>query len=66
MNHYFTNANYWFLMTNAPRGMIWFDREPVSFKKDSDFDTDNAKAKAYMRFSCGWTDARGIFGSNAP
>jgi len=64
--HYFTNANYWFLRTNAPAGMKWLDREAVSFKKDTDFDTDNAKAKAYMRFSCGWTDARGIFGSAAP
>jgi hypothetical protein len=66
VSHYFTNTNYWFVRTNAPRGMIWFDREPVSFKKDTDFDTDNAKAKAYMRFSCGWTDPRGLYGSNAP
>jgi len=66
VNHYFTNTNYWFLRTNAPRGMIWMDREGVSFKKDSDFDTDNAKAKSYMRFSCGWTDPRGLYGSAAP
>lgn len=65
VNHYLTNANYWFLRTNAPNGMVWMDREAVSFTKDSDFDTDNAKAKAYMRFSAGWTDWRGLYGSNA-
>jgi hypothetical protein len=66
VNHYFTNSNYWFVRTNAPAGMCWFDREAVSFQKDTDFDTDNAKAKAYMRFSCGWTDPRGLYGSAAP
>jgi hypothetical protein len=66
VNHYFTNTNYWFVRTNAPSGMRWMDREAVNFKKDSDFDTDNAKAKAYMRFSCGWTDPRGLYGSAAP
>ena len=66
VNHYFTNTNFWFLRTNAPSGMKWLDREAVSFKKDTDFDTDNAKAKAYMRFSAGWTDPRGLYGSNAP
>jgi hypothetical protein len=66
VSHYFTNANFWFLRTNAPNGMRWMNREEVSFTKDTDFDTDNAKAKAYMRFSAGWTDWRGIYGSNAP
>ena len=66
VSHYFTNSNYWFLRTNAPNGVTWMDREAVEFTKDSDFDTDNAKAKAYMRFSAGWTDWRGIYGSNAP
>jgi hypothetical protein len=65
VNHYFTNANKWFLRTNAPNGLCWFDREPVEFMKDTDFDTDNAKAKAYMRFSVGWTDWRGVYGSDA-
>lgn len=66
VNHYLTNSNYWFMRTNAPNGMTWMDREPVTFQKDRDFDTDNAKAKAYMRFSCGWTDPRGLYGSAAP
>jgi len=62
-NHYLTDTDAWFLRTNAPEGMCWFDREAVSFKKDSDFDTDNAKAKSYMRFSVGWSDWRGVYGT---
>lgn len=63
VNHYFTDTDAWFLRTNAPNGMIWFNREAISFKKDSDFDTDNAKAKCYMRFSTGWADWRALFGT---
>ena len=66
VNHYLTNANYWYLKTNAPSGLTWMDREAVGFQKDTDFDTDNAKAKSYMRFSVGWTDPRGLYGSAAP
>jgi hypothetical protein len=62
-NHYFTDTDAWFIRTNAPEGLCWFDRESVSFKKDSDFDTDNAKAKLYMRFSTGWSDWRAIYGT---
>ena len=38
-------------------------RRALSFTQDSDFDTSNAKAKATMRFSVGWTDPLGVFGS---
>lgn len=67
VNHYLSSAtpNFWFVRTNAPNGMVWMNRENVSFTKDMDFDTDNAKAKAYMRFSAGWTDPRGLYGSAA-
>ena len=67
VNHYLSSStpNYWFVRTNAPNGMVWMNRETVSFTKDMDFDTDNAKAKAYMRFSAGWTDPRGLYGSAA-
>lgn len=63
VNHYFNDTNNWFIRTNAPNGTCWFNRENVEFSKDNDFDTDNAKAKAYMRFSAGWTDWRGVYGS---
>ena len=66
MNHYFTSAHAWFIRTNAPNGMTMFWRDEPMFDQDNDFDTKNAKAASYMRFSVGATDPRGIFGSNGP
>jgi hypothetical protein len=63
VSHYLTDTDAWFIKTNAPNGLIWFDREPISFNRDTDFDTDNAKAKLYMRFSAGWSDWRALFGT---
>ena len=63
VNHYLTDADQWFIRTNAPDGLCWFDREPVQFSKDTDFDTDNAKAKGYMRFIPFWGDWRSLFSS---
>ena len=64
VNNYLTDADAWFIRTNAPNGMCWFDREPVQFSMDEDFDTDNAKAKAYMRFVPFWGDWRGLYSSS--
>lgn len=66
MNHYFTNPNTWFVRTNIPNGMQFFWRNKPSFDQDNDFDTKNAKAASYMRFSVGCTDPRGIYGSSPP
>lgn len=66
MNHYFTAPHAWFIRTNCPNGMTFFWRNEPEFDKDNDFDTKNAKAASYMRFSVGCTDPRGIFGSNGP
>lgn len=66
MNHYFTSAHAWFVRTNAPNGMTMFWRDEPMFDQDNDFDTKNAKAAGYMRFSVGCTDPRGIYGSNGP
>lgn len=63
VNHYLTDTDAWFITTDSPDGLKSFNREDVEFGKDNDFDTDNAKAKAYMRFSTGWTDPRGLYGS---
>jgi hypothetical protein len=63
VNHYLTDTDAWFVRTDASNGLCWFDRENVEFKKDEDFDTDNAKAKAYRRASAGWSDWRGLYGS---
>ncbi len=66
MNHYFSSARAWFVRTNCPLGMQMFWRNQPMFDQDNDFDTKNAKAASYMRFSVGNTDVRGIFGSNGP
>lgn len=66
MNHFFTSPNAWFVRTNIPSGMTFFWRNRPEFDQDNDFDTKNAKAATYMRFSLGCTDARGIYGSNGP
>ena len=66
MNHYFTVPHAWFMRTNCPDGMTFFWRERPSFDQDNDFDTKNAKAASYMRYSMGCPDPRGLFGSNAP
>ncbi|MCD6162611.1 MAG: hypothetical protein J7K40_09395 [candidate division Zixibacteria bacterium] len=63
MNHYFTDTDAWFVRTNAPRGMIGYQRDSYPLKQDNDFDTGNAKAKSYDRFSAGCTDPRGLYGS---
>lgn len=65
MNHYFTGAAPWFIRTNCPNGMQMFWRDRPDFGQDNDFDTKNAKAGTYMRFSVGATDPRGFFGVNA-
>lgn len=63
VNHYLTDADAWFIKTSVQDGMKYFDRRPDTFTTDNDFDTDNAKYKATCRWSVGWTDPRGIFGS---
>ena len=63
LNHYFSDADAWFIRTNCPSGLTHFQREAMSFDQDNDFDTKNAKAKSYERYSFGWTDWRGVFGT---
>jgi len=63
VSHYFTDADAWFVRTNAPRGMIGYQRAAIEFTQDNDFDSENAKAKAYERYKFGFTDFRGVFGS---
>lgn len=63
LNHYFTDPDAWFLRTNIMNGMTMFWRNKPDFNQDNDFDTMNAKAATYMRFSVGCTDPRGIYGS---
>lgn len=62
-NHYLTDTDAWFIRTNIPEGLKHFQRKPLRFAIDNDFDTENAKFKATERYSFGWTDPRAIFGS---
>jgi len=63
VNHYLTDTDAWFIRTNCPHGMKYFEREADRFDMDNDFDTDNAKFKAIGRYSFGWTDPRGLYAS---
>lgn len=63
VNHYFTDSDAFFIRTNCPNGMTHYERKALSFDQDNDFDTKNAKAAAYERYSFGWSDWRGVFGS---
>ena len=63
VNHYLTDTDAWFVKTDAPDGMLGFQRQAFEFTQDNDFDTENAKAKGYERYSFGWTDPRGLYGS---
>lgn len=67
LNHYLTAAHAWFIRTNVMNGMKMYQRVPISFEQDNDFDTGSAKAKSRERYSFGGTDtARAVYGSNGP
>ena len=66
VNHYFTAPHAWFMRTNVMNGMKYYERVSISFDQDNDFDTMNAKAKGYERYSFGWSDPRAVYGSNGP
>lgn len=63
INHYLTDPDAWFIRTNAPHGMKYFERDGMEFGTDNDWDTENAKFKARERYSFGCTDYRGLFGT---
>lgn len=63
INNYLTDADAWFIRTNSPHGMKCFQRWGLKFATDNDFDTTNAKFKATERYSFGWSDPRGLYGS---
>ena len=63
INHYLTDPNAWFLTTDVPNGLKHFVRIPLAQSMDGDFDTGNVRYKARERYSFGWSDPLGIFGS---
>ena len=63
VNHFLTDSDAWFLTTDIPNGLKHFVRTPLSTKMEGDFDTGNVRYKARERYSFGWSDALGIYGS---
>ena len=63
VNHFLTDINGWFLLTDVPNGMKHFERTALSTSMDGDFDTGNVRYKARERYSFGWSDALGVWGS---
>jgi hypothetical protein len=61
VNHYFTSATAYFIRTNIPNGLTYFERDGIAFDQDNDFDTKNAKAACYERYSGYWADWRGMY-----
>lgn len=63
VNNYLTDIDSWFVKTDCDNGMMQFERRADDFTQDNDHDTDNLKYKATARYSFGWADPRGIYGS---
>jgi hypothetical protein len=63
VNHFLTDTNGWFLTTDVPNGLKHFVRTPLANSMDGDFDTGNVRYKSRERYSFGWSDPLGIFGS---
>jgi hypothetical protein len=63
INHFLTDTNAWFLTTDVPNGMKHFVRVPLQNSMDGDFDTGNVRYKSRERYSFGWSDPLGMYGS---
>jgi hypothetical protein len=63
VNHFLTDTDAWFVLTDAPNGLKQFVRAPIKTAIEGDFDTGNVRFKARERYSFGWSDPRGIYGT---
>ena len=63
VNDYLTDTDAFFVLTDAPRGFVHFERTPLSTNMEADFDTGNMRYKARERYSFGFSDPRSVFGS---
>jgi hypothetical protein len=63
INHFLTDTNGWYLTTDVPNGMKHFERMPLANSMDGDFDTGNVRYKSRERYSFGWSDPLGMWGS---
>jgi hypothetical protein len=64
VNHFLTDTNAWFICTDVPNGLKHFVRSPMNTSMDGDFDTGNVRYKARERYSFGWSDPLGMWGSS--
>ena len=64
VNHFLTDVNAWFLLTDVPNGLKHFVRTPLQNSMDGDFDTGNVRYKSRERYSFGWSDPLGVWGSS--
>ena len=62
VNNFLTDADSWYLITDVPNGMKYFERTPIKTAMEGDFDTGNVRYKARERYRFGVSDYRGIFG----
>jgi hypothetical protein len=63
VNNFLTDTDAWWIKTDAPNGLKHFNRAPIRTAMEGDFDTGNVRYKARERYSYGWSDWRGIFGT---
>ena len=63
INHFLTDPDAWFLTTDVPNGLKHFVRTPLANSMDGDFDTGNVRYKSRERYSFGWSDPLGMYGS---
>ena len=63
VNNYLTDTDAWFIRTDVPNGLKHFVRTALNTSMDGDFDTGNVRYKARERYSFGWSDPLGMFGS---
>ena len=63
INNFLTDPDAWFLTTDVPNGLKHFVRSPMATSMDGDFDTGNVRYKARERYSFGWSDPLGVYGS---
>jgi hypothetical protein len=64
VNHFLTDVNAWFLTTDVPNGLKHFERTALQNSMDGDFDTGNVRYKSRERYSFGWSDPLGVYGSS--
>ena len=63
INNFLTDTNAWFLLTDVPDGLKMFQRAGLKTAMEGDFDTGNVRYKARERYSFGWSDPLGMYGS---